>query len=213
MDCRLYSIWMRDMQFYYHDHILCQIYPTHCRSPSSHTLSLLQTLQQLLQLRIRILRILHLMPNRPLIAINLPIIPPGKRLITKEVNLIIHDAAPRLLLGKMLEAVRLVPAGRKHVKGDLPADRVCEAEVGEGFFEGGDHGGADVVLNVVFLVVVAFLDGGVTADGGDVDHAVAEFDKGAALDGDVEVGDVVQDPGCEGMSVTDAACSEACVVY
>lgn len=51
---------------------------------------------------------------------------------------------------------------------------------------------AHVVLLVVLLVVVALLDGGVAADGADVDHAVAELDKGAALDGDVEVGDVVQ---------------------
>ena len=33
----------------------------------------------------------------------------------------------------------------------------------------------------------------VTSDGRNVDHAVAELDKGSALDGDVEVGDVVQD--------------------
>jgi hypothetical protein len=49
------------------------------------------------------------------------------------------------------------------------------------------------VFLVVLLVVVALLVGGVAADGGDVDHAVAEFDEGAALDGNVEVGNVVQD--------------------
>jgi hypothetical protein len=97
----------------------------------------------------------------------------------------------------MVEAVCLVPASGEHVEGDLSTDGVCEAEVGEGFFERGDHGGADVVLDVVGLVVVALLDGGVAADGGDVDHAIAEFDEGAALDGDVEVGDVVEDPGEE----------------
>ncbi len=56
-----------------------------------------------------------------------------------------------------------------------------------------DEGLADLVLEVVVLVVEALLGGGVAADGGDVDHAVAELDEGAALDGDVEVGDVVQD--------------------
>lgn len=45
---------------------------------------------------------------------------------------------------------------------------------------------------VVGLKLVALLVAGVTADGADVDHAVAELDKGAALDGDVEVGNVVQ---------------------
>ena len=33
--------------------------------------------------------------------------------------------------------------------------------------------GPDAVLLVVFLVLVSFLDGGVAADGGDVDHAVS----------------------------------------
>lgn len=51
---------------------------------------------------------------------------------------------------------------------------------------------AHAVLLVVFFVLVALGDARVAADGRDVDHAVAELDEGAALDGDVEVGDVVQ---------------------
>jgi hypothetical protein len=134
------------------------------------------------------------MPNRPLITINLPIIATLVRLVPEEVNLIVHDARPLLLSLDVLQAVRLVPAGGEDVEGDLAADRVGEAVVWEGLFELGDHGCADVVCEVVFLVVVAFFGRGVTPDGGHVDHAVAELDKGAALDGDVEVGDVVQDP-------------------
>lgn len=49
-----------------------------------------------------------------------------------------------------------------------------------------------VVLLVELLVVVTLLHAGVPAHGADVDHAVAELDKGAPLDGDVQVGDVVQ---------------------
>lgn len=45
---------------------------------------------------------------------------------------------------------------------------------------------------IVGLKVVALLDAGVATNGAHVDHAVAELDKGAALDGDVEVGNVVQ---------------------
>jgi hypothetical protein len=67
-----------------------------------------------------------------------------------------------------------------------------QAEVGEALLEGGDKGLADLGGLVVGLEVVALLGGGVTADGADVDHAVAELDKGAALDRDVEVGDVVE---------------------
>lgn len=48
------------------------------------------------------------------------------------------------------------------------------------------------MLLVIFLIVVPLLRARVPADGADVDHAVAELDKGAALDGDVQVGDVVQ---------------------
>ena len=55
-----------------------------------------------------------------------------------------------------------------------------------------DEGLAHAVLNVVLLVGVALGGARVTANGRNVDHAVAELDKGAALDGDVEVGDVVQ---------------------
>lgn len=143
------------------------------------------------------------MSNRPLITVNLPIIASRVRLVPEEVNLIVHDAAASLLLCHMLEAVCLVPARGEHVERDLTANRVREAEVWERFLELGDHGGADLVLDVVGLVVVALLGGGVAADGGDVDHAVAELDEGAALDGNVEVGDVVEDPALSHISALD----------
>ena len=103
----------------------------------------------------------------------------------------------------MLEAVGFVPAGGEDVEGDLAADRVAvecngwlvrywgaggwarglgkghrrqdvrETIVAELFLQGFDELGPDVVLFVVFLVLVSFFDAGVTADGGDVDHAVS----------------------------------------
>lgn len=48
------------------------------------------------------------------------------------------------------------------------------------------------MLVVVLVEGVALRDARVPAHGTDVGHAVAELDKGAPLDGDVEVGDVVQ---------------------
>jgi hypothetical protein len=48
-------------------------------------------------------------------------------------------------------------------------------------------------LLIVGLELVSLLCAGVSADGADVDHAVAELDKGSSLDGDVQVGNVVQD--------------------
>lgn len=51
---------------------------------------------------------------------------------------------------------------------------------------------ADLGVLVKLLKVVALLGAGVATNGADVDHAVAELDKGAALDGEVEVGDVME---------------------
>lgn len=58
--------------------------------------------------------------------------------------------------------------------------------------ERGDKRLADLGLLVVGLEVVTLLVAGVTADRRDVDHAVAELDEGATLDGDIEVSKVVQ---------------------
>lgn len=58
--------------------------------------------------------------------------------------------------------------------------------------ESGDELLANLGILVKFFKVVPLLSAGVTADGADVDHAVAELDKGATLHGDVEVGNVMQ---------------------
>lgn len=135
------------------------------------------------------------MPNCPRVAVDLPVISALVRLISEEVNrLVIHAIRQVLVRLDVAQGVRLVPAGGEDVEGDLATDGVSEADVGEGLLELGDHGGADIVGLVVRLVLVALVSRGVTADGGHVDHAVAEFNEGAALDGDVEVGDVVENP-------------------
>ena len=75
--------------------------------------------------------------------------------------------------------------------------RVCrvnlrESQVAETLLQLLDELLPNLGLLVKSLKIVALLDAGVPADGADVDHAVPELDEGAALDGDVEVGDVVQ---------------------
>lgn len=70
---------------------------------------------------------------------------------------------------------------------------VRKTEVAESLFENSDELLADLCVLVELLKVVSLLGAGVTADGANVDHAVAELDKGTALDGDVKIGDVVQD--------------------
>ena len=69
---------------------------------------------------------------------------------------------------------------------------VRQAQVTEALAQLGDKFLADLGLLVVLVEGEALGVGSVPADGADVDHAVAELNKGAALDGDVEVGDVVQ---------------------
>jgi hypothetical protein len=126
----------------HHDYNLLKL---SCSAPPSLALPrLLKAFQQLLQLCIGIFRV---------------------RLVTEEVDLVVHHATPFFLVRNVLQAVCLVPASRENVEGDLSANRVCEAKVGECFLELRDHGGSDVVLDVVGLVVIALLDRRVTADG------------------------------------------------
>lgn len=134
------------------------------------------------------------MANGPGVRVNLPVVAALKRLVAKEVDILVRDATGLLGLGlEVLEAVRLVPAGGEDVEGDLPADGVGQVEVRELVLQGLDKGPPHASALVKGLEVVPLLGGGVPPDGRDVDHAVAELDKGAALDGDVEVRHVVQD--------------------
>jgi hypothetical protein len=131
--------------------------------------------------------------NGSLVCEDLIVVAAWGGLVTEEVDVLVGDAPGLLGLGlEVLEAVGLIPPGGEDVEGDLAANGEGQAEVGEALLEGGDKGLADLGGLVVGLEVVALLGGGVTADGADVDHAVAELDKGAALDRDVEVGDVVE---------------------
>jgi hypothetical protein len=52
---------------------------------------------------------------------------------------------------------------------------------------------ANLVLEIKLLILVALLYRSVPANRADVDHAIAELDKRAALHRDLQVGDVVQD--------------------
>jgi hypothetical protein len=63
----------------------------------------------------------------------------------------------------------------------------------ESLLEDSDKLLADLGILVVLLKVVSFLCAGVTANRADVDHAVAELDKGSTLDGNIEISDVVED--------------------
>lgn len=137
---------------------------------------------------------------------------------------LVLDARDVLLGFHVLQAVRLVPAGREDVERDLSTDgiticdamrqltiddetkiRVChsrEAVIGELFLQRLDQGLANVVHLVITrgkgdpvsaknpswnsgscsrFKLISLLHACVTADRADVDHAVAELNKGPAL--------------------------------
>lgn len=101
--------------------------------------------------------------------------------------------AKLLLVGEEASGQRHIPKkeGGKQSE-SMASGYVRQAQVAEALAQLGDKLLADLGLLVVFVEGEALGVGGVPADGADVDHAVAELDKGAALDGDVKVGDVVQ---------------------
>ena len=70
---------------------------------------------------------------------------------------------------------------------------LLQAVVWEFFSKGCDQRFSDVVFLVVFLEVITLGVAGVSANGADVDHAVAKFDKGPAHDWEVEFRDMPKD--------------------
>jgi hypothetical protein len=105
---------------------------------------------------------------------DLVIITTGESLVPEEV-----DIAVAVLL-QVLQAVGLVPTNRENIEGDLTADRVLQAVVGELLLQELDHVLADVVGLVVLFKVVSLLLAAVSADGAHVQHTVAELDECAA---------------------------------
>lgn len=86
----------------------------------------LKTLQikHLLQLRHRLLRAGNAVANRARVLVNLIVVAALVRLVAKEVDGAVLDAADLLLGFHVLQAVRLVPARGEDVEGDLAADGV-----------------------------------------------------------------------------------------
>lgn len=69
---------------------------------------------------------------------------------------------------------------------------VRKTEVSKTLLEGGNKLLSNLGVLVKGLEVVPLLGAGIPSDGADVDHAVAELNKGSPLDGDVQISDVVQ---------------------
>ena len=68
-----------------------------------------------------ILWVLHAMPNRPRIIVDLPIIAALKAFVPKEVDVFVFDTRDLFLLLDVLQTVGLVPACWEDIEGDLTA--------------------------------------------------------------------------------------------
>lgn len=115
------------------------------------------------------------------------VVPAGRSLVAKKVNF-----AKGALL-QMTKTKGLVPTVGKDVNRNLSADRVFELVVGKGGLEGTHQASANLMLVVIGLKVETFLVRAVAANRTDVDHGIAKLDKAAALHGNVQIGNVVED--------------------
>mmetsp|Transcript_12147 Transcript_12147/g.32576 ORF Transcript_12147/g.32576 Transcript_12147/m.32576 type:complete len:216 (+) Transcript_12147:244-891(+) len=97
-------------------------------------------------------------------------------------------------LGKIPQAVRLVPTGREAVERDLASDRVREVQVRKLLPHLRHHGFPDVVREVELFELVSLLATAIPANGREVEHALSELNEGTSLDRDVQIGNVVQRP-------------------
>lgn len=78
--------------------------------------------------------------------------------------------------------------GDRNVRGDSR-----QTKVGESGLDVLDKLLPDAVLEIELLVRVPLVDRGVSANRADIDHAVPELDESSSLNGDVKVGNVVQE--------------------
>lgn len=92
------------------------------------------------------------MSHSPRVLVDLIVVAARVRLVAKEV-----DVGPPFRLD-VLQRVRLVPTLGEDVKGDLSADGVGQAVVGELLLESSDERLADVVLCVIRFELVSLLD-------------------------------------------------------
>lgn len=114
------------------------------------------------------------MSNCPAILVDLIVIAPFVRLVSKEMNRFVVYARDFLLVLEMLQTVRLIPSGREDVERDLATDGECKTEIRELFLQGRHEFFTYLVLLVEFVKFVPFLDSCISAYGRDVDHAIPE---------------------------------------
>lgn len=127
------------------------------------------------------------MANSSRVLVNFVVVTALVGLVTKEVNVL------EVLALNVSQAVSLVPASGEDIKGDLTTNGVSQAVVGELLLEGLDHGSTDLVGKIELLKLVTLSGGGVTANGGNIDHAVSELNKGTTALGQLDISKVSED--------------------
>lgn len=120
--------------------------------------------------------------------VNLIIIPALHSLIPEKVHLL------KALPDDVLQAIRLVPANGENVNGDLASNGKAQAIIRKLLLIGLDHAFADVVLCVVLGKRQALFVSAGPANRAYVNHGIAKFHKGTALDGNVQIGQIMQCP-------------------
>lgn len=117
--------------------------------------------------------------------VNLVIVSTLISLVTKEVNV--------LNVIDELQGISLIPSYGEDIKGDLTSNGEGKVIVCKLILQDSDKLFPNVSVLVILLEFTALLLGTVTSDWGYVEHALAEFDEGASLDGDVEICYIAKD--------------------
>lgn len=98
------------------------------------------------------------MSNRTAILIDLVVITPFVRFVSKEVNRFVVYSRDFLFMLEMLQTVRLIPSGWEDVERYLATDGECEAEIGEFLLQSRDKLFTYLVLLVKLVKILPFLD-------------------------------------------------------
>lgn len=119
--------------------------------------------------------------------INLMVIATWEGLVTKEMDFF------ESFFCQVVETECLVPACRKHIKGNLATNGVGEGIITEFFLQRIDKCRADALGQIKHFEFISFIMRAVATNGRHIDHSLSEFHKSASFLWQIQVSDVSQD--------------------
>jgi hypothetical protein len=134
------------------------------------------------------------MPNRPLILVELMIVPPLLSHIPKEMNLIINQPTPLLLSLHMPQTIRLIPPNRKSIERNLPPNRIRQPQVQKQPLQRLHHRLPDPVLLIIPLELVPLRVTCISSNRRNINHPIPELYKRAPLHRNIQVGYIFEHP-------------------